>query len=90
MKTFYVVRRGWNAANQSSMGRTRSPKDNFESGYDRLVAIVEAESKDEAIQKCGIEVYNGQFLWATSNPKEEKGLTQAIRDFQRVPDSFGY
>ncbi len=46
MKTYYVIRRGWNGANQSSLYGKRNPRDTFESGLDRLVAIVEAE--DEA------------------------------------------
>ena len=80
MKTYYVVRDGFNAANQSAMGRTSSPKNLFESGYSRLVGMVQAESAQAAIDAVGATCYNGQSVWATSAPQRHKGLIQAIRE----------
>ncbi len=78
-KTFYVIRSGWNAANQSSTGRKRNPANSFESGRFELVAIVEADSDSEAVTKTdNVTVYNNQTLFATANPRSEKGLTAAI------------
>jgi hypothetical protein len=80
MTTFYVIRRGWNAANQSSVGRARNPKSTFESGLDKLVAIVETETEQDAIEKAAesCSVYNGQFLRAVSNPRAINGLTAEL------------
>lgn len=83
-KTYYVVRQGWNAANQSSIGTVRNPKNNFESNLYQLVDIVEAESEADAISQCGATVYNNQFLFATANPRSVKGLTDAVREFCRA------
>ncbi len=80
-KTFYVIRRGWNAANQSSRGTVANPKDTFESRLDMLVDIVDADSAEQAVEKCvaSVTVYNGQYLRAVSNPRSVKGLTRAIQ-----------
>jgi hypothetical protein len=85
MKTFFVIRQGWNAANQSSLCR-RNPRNNFESHYYKLVAIVEAvdSASAEAAVLEDVSVYNGQQLFATSNPRAYKGLTDAIRKFESV------
>lgn len=81
-KTFYVIRRGWNAANQSSRYSQPNPRDTFESCLDELVATVEASSADEACKIAAerVVVYPNQFLRATANPRSEKGLTRAIRE----------
>lgn len=86
MTTFYIVRTGWNGANQSAMRRTASPKNDFESGRKMLVAIIEAESEEQAIEKCTASVYNNQYLTAYSNPRKLAGLTQAIRTFEVVAE----
>ena len=79
MKTFYVIRKGWNAANQSSVSSKRNPKNRFESNLYRLVAVVQAASEEEAIKKSDVNCYNNQTLFATSNPRSVKGLTAEIR-----------
>jgi hypothetical protein len=82
MKTYYLVRQGWNAANQSSMGAIRNPRNKFESNLCRLVGIVDAETEEAAVKSFTGTVYNNQSIWATSNPRSVKGLTKAIRDYQ--------
>lgn len=77
-KTWYVIRVGWNAANQSSVGPA-SPRDNFESHRYALVLIAQAETAEQACEKfCGT-VYNNQHLFAVSNPRQVRGLTRAIQ-----------
>ena len=80
MKTFYVIRSGWNAANQSSLCR-KNPKNRFESNEWNLVAIVQADSAESACGQFDGIVYNNQFLFAVSSPRKVKGLTEAIRNF---------
>ncbi len=82
MKTFYVIRQGWNAANQSSLGSKRNPRNQFESNQYALVDIVEAESEEEACSKFTGTVYNNQSLFATSNPRSIKGLLAESREFR--------
>jgi len=81
MAQFFVIRSGWNAANQSSVGAARNPKNQFESNQYKLVAIVEADSEKEACEKYDGTVYNNQFVFAESNSRAVKGLTEAIRNF---------
>jgi hypothetical protein len=81
MTTWYVIRRGWNAANQSSVGGRANPRDNFESRYMALVAIVEAEGEDAAIRQANVTAYNGQVVFATRNPRSIAGLTREVRQF---------
>lgn len=81
MKTFYLIRQGWNGANQSSMRRPANPRTSFDSGFLSLVGIVEADSGEDALKQFSGTVYNGQHLWATANPREVRGLTQAVREF---------
>ncbi|MFM7012521.1 MAG: hypothetical protein ACKO0Z_24860 [Betaproteobacteria bacterium] len=83
MATYYVIRTGWNAANQSAMSRPGNPRNTFESGLDMVVAIVEADSSGDAVEEFDGTTYNGQFLWATTNPRQIRGLTHAIREFRR-------
>lgn len=83
MTTYYIIRRGWNAANQSATWSRRAAKDTFESGLDMLVAIVDAASPEEAVAKCSASVYANQSLCAVSNPRSIKGLTREIRKCER-------
>jgi hypothetical protein len=83
MNTYYVIRNGFNAANQSAMWAERNPKNNFESGYSEIVEIVDAESAEQAIEDCPATCYNGQKLWATATPGKHRGLTWAIRAYER-------
>ena len=84
MTTFYVIRNGWNAANQSSTGAKKSPKNQFESNQYNLVAIVEADSEEQACEQFTGSVYNNQSLFATSNLRSIKGLTRAVESFSGV------
>lgn len=79
-KTFYVIRSGWNAANQSSAGAVRNPRDEFESRLYVLVAVVQATSEEEAKAQAEATVYNGQSLFAVTNPRSVKGLTREVRE----------
>lgn len=83
MKTFYIIRSGWNAANQSSMGAKKIPKNRFESNQYNLVAIVEASSEEQACEQFTGTVYNNQILFATSNSRSIKGLTRAIKSHKQ-------
>ena len=83
MGTYYVIRNGFNAANQSAMWMDQNPKNNFESGYSKIVEIIKAESAEQAIEDCRATCYNNQNLWATMTPKKHKGLTAAIRAYNR-------
>lgn len=84
MKTYYVIRSGWNSANQSALGSCRNPRDQFESCQYMLVGIVEAESEEQAIEAVDATCFNNQHVWAETNPRAIKGLTAAIRDFSEV------
>lgn len=80
-KTYYVIRRGWNGANQSSLYSKRTPKDTFESRLDMLVDIVKADTREAAVAKCEVSVYNNQFLYAVTHPRALKGLTREVRKY---------
>ena len=82
MKTFYLIRSGWNAANQSSTEAKKNPKNRFESNQYQLVAIVEAGSEEKAREQFTGSVYNNQSLFATSNIRSFKGLTRAVENFE--------
>ena len=82
MKTYFVIRSGWNAANQSAMWSWSNPKNKFESNLWCLVAIVQADSEQSAINRANPTVYSGQTVWATTNPRQFRGLTAAIRQFR--------
>jgi hypothetical protein len=80
MTTYYIIRRGWNGANQSATGGRRSgPRDTFESRLDMLVEIVQAASPEEAVAKCSASLCANQSLSAVSDPRAIKGLTREIR-----------
>ena len=83
MAAYYIIRRGWNAANQSAIGSRSGPRNTFESGLDMLVEIVQADSLEDAVAKCSASVYANQSLRAVSNPRSIKGLTGEIRRFAR-------
>lgn len=82
-KTYYVIRSGWNAANQSSAGGVRNPRDQFESRQHALVAVVQAAGKEDALAqvKDKVTVYDGQSLFAVTDPRSVKGLTREVREF---------
>ena len=79
MTTYYLVRRGWNAANQPATGSRSGPRDTFESRLDMLVEIVQAASPEEAVAKCSASVYANQSIRAVSNPRSIKGLTRELQ-----------
>jgi hypothetical protein len=79
-KQWYVIRRGWNAANQSSAHRPAKPRDNFDSGYYALIAVVDAASEDEATRAFGGMAYHNQYLFAVSSPRMAKGLTRVLAE----------
>ncbi len=79
MTTYYLIRRGWNAANQSAKGGRSGPRDTFASRLDMLVAIVQADSPEEAVATCSASVCANQSLSAVSDPRAIKGLTREIR-----------
>lgn len=81
MKTWYVVRFGWNSANQSSVCTIRNPKTDFESGRAKLVAIVEAATSEEAKARYKGTVYPNQYLDAYSSFQSLKGLKAEVRAF---------
>jgi len=78
MRTYYVIRSGWNAANQSSLGASRNPKNDFESHWYSLVGIVEANSEQEAIEQVNATCYNNQAVFVVTNPRAIKGLTAEV------------
>ena len=82
VKTWYVIRTGWNAANQSSMGTERNPINDFESGHHKLVGIVDAVDATSAIEIVGASCYNNQNVIAVDGVWKVKGLTQAVRDYR--------
>ena len=61
-KTFYVIRSGWNAANQSASHTCRNPQNQFDSNQYRLVGVIEADSADAAIAAVDVVCYSGQNL----------------------------
>ena len=81
MKTFYVLRFGWNSANQSAAGSSRNPKNRFQSNQLCLVGIIDAHDAEAAIAAVGASCYNGQSLFAVTRRTAVKGLTQAVRQF---------
>lgn len=81
MATYYVIRAGWNSENQPAIAAKDNPKNRFESLQYRLLAIVEAESEEEACEQNTFSVYNGQCLFATKNIRSIKGLTKAVENW---------
>jgi hypothetical protein len=81
MRTYYVIRRGWNAANQSSRSARAKPRDEFETRHLALVAIVDADSEAAAIDAANVTLYNNQTAFAVQNPRSVKGLTREARQF---------
>lgn len=79
--TVYLIRRGWNAANQSSRGAKANPKNSFESREYALIDIVESDSVEDAEKSCTASCYNNQSIFGVTNPREIAGLTEAIRNF---------
>lgn len=84
MKTYYVIRSGWNAANQSSRGASAKPKNKFESHLYALVGIVEAESPEAAIKAVNATCYNNQTVFAVTNPRSIAGLTAEVNNWREA------
>ena len=84
MKTFYVIRSGWNSANQSSVGTCRNPQNSFESNQYMLVGIVVAESAEHAIAAADATCYSGQHVFAVTNPRSVAGLTAELRQVSQT------
>ena len=80
-KKHYVIRSGWNSANQPCAAVADACND-FETNRLRLVAIVTADSEQEAIQCAQPTCYNGQHVFTVTNPRKVKGLTAAVRRFR--------
>jgi hypothetical protein len=81
MKTYYLIRRGWNSANQPAAGSRPNPRDTFESRLDVFVGVVQADSPEKAVSKCSAMAYGNQTLRAVSHPRAVKGLTREVRTF---------
>lgn len=89
MKTYYVIRAGWNSANQSSVGTSRNPKNEFDSGYYRLLKIVEADCAESAVNQASeFSCYNGQRIFAVCSQRSVKGLTAAVRQMNAPVDAY--
>jgi hypothetical protein len=81
MNTYYLIRRGWNSANQPAAGSRPNPRDTFESRLDALVEVVHADNPNDAVSKCSAMVYANQTIRAVSHPQAVKGLTREVRTF---------
>ena len=81
MTIFYVIRSGWNAANQSASVTCRNPQNQFESNQYRVVGIIQADDADAAIAAVGASCYSGQTVFAVTNRRDVKGLTAAVKQF---------
>ena len=81
MTTFYVIRSGWNAANQSASHTCRNPQNKFESNQWRVVGVIEANDADAAMEAIDVVCYSGQNLFAVKNRRALKGLTAAVKQF---------
>ena len=81
-RSYFVIRRGWNAANQSSLYTPRNPRTRFASNELCLLGVYEADSEDAAVAAALRDhtCYNNQHVWAETNPRAIAGLTAAIRD----------
>jgi hypothetical protein len=83
MKKYYVIRHGWNAANQSAMCRPANPRNDFESGRMMLIGIVAAESAEQAKAQFEGGCYSNQVLSCETNPRAIRGLTSAIAKYRQ-------
>ena len=81
MKTYYVIRTGWNAANQSMRSASPNPKNSFESNRYALVLITQADTPESACAEFTGTVYNGQSLVAVTNKRSVRGLSKAILNY---------
>jgi len=79
MHTYYVIRSGYNAANQPSHARIPCPVNDFESGYLKLVGVVDAASPEAAIDHVNPTCHNKQRVFATTNDYSIDGLRAAVR-----------
>ena len=88
MKTYYVIRTGWNAANQSMRSASPNPKNNFESNRYALVLITQADTPEAACAEFTGTVYNGQSLVAVTNKRSVRGLSKAILNYYCYAANF--
>jgi hypothetical protein len=88
MKTYYVIRTGWNAANQSMRSASPNPKNSFESNRYALVLITQADTPESACAEFTGTVYNGQSLVAVTNKRSVRGLSKAILDYYCYEANF--
>ena len=88
MKTYYVIRAGWNAANQSMRSASPNPKNNFESNRYALVLITQADTPESACAEFTGTVYNGQSLVAVTNKRSVRGLSKAILNYYCYEANF--
>ena len=88
MKTYYVIRTGWNAANQSMRSASPNPKNNFESNRYALVLITQADTPEAACAEFTGTVYNGQSLVAVTNKRSVRGLSKAILNYYCYEANF--
>lgn len=88
MKTYYVIRTGWNAANQSMRSASPNPKNNFESNRYALVLITQADTPEAACAEFTGTVYNGQSLMAVTNKRSVRGLSKAILNYYCYEANF--
>ncbi len=82
MKTYYVIRAGWNAANQSWQEGKANPTNQFESRELKVIGIVEAKNPREAEKDFLDCAYPDQTIFAVSNPRSIRGLSRAIIEFE--------
>ena len=88
MKTYYVIRAGWNAANQSMRSASPNPKNSFESNRYALVLITQADTPEAACAEFTGTVYNGQSLVAVTNKRSVRGLSKAILNYYCYEANF--
>jgi hypothetical protein len=88
MKTYYVIRTGWNAANQSMRSASPNPKNSFESNRYALVLITQADTPEAACAEFTGAVYNGQSLVAVTNKRSVRGLSKAILNYYCYEANF--
>ena len=88
MKTYYVIRTGWNAANQSMRSASPNPKNSFESNRYALVLITQADTPESACAEFTGTGYNGQSLVAVTNKRSVRGLSKAILNYYCYEANF--
>ena len=80
--TYFVVRCGWNSANQPATCYVRRPQNGFQTNRLKLIGIVEADSPEDARSIYSDQCYNNQSLIVTDKPLDIKGLLNEIRSWR--------